>query len=431
MRMIDTRRFVCQKRRFWRPIVVLTVCIAAAGQSKPPNCVKNKILPHGATDANGKTIVNVTVLTQTTYGWSGSSNGVDSTVQSALTCAINMWNNAVGSNGQGVPYVFAQTANDASSADVTINKDATPGSPVAVTANYPDNNGNYGVPSIMHLNPSSTTTDTTLCATIAHELGHVLGLSDAGSGTIMGPVVQGQDANGNTIWTNATQKIQKNDVNNVQFAATSESACKDVETTSTNKNNDTPSDCSGSPPNDSCFCDNTSNTFQCACDGSPYVCSDGSMSECIDNDWACTSVTTTECDGPSPCDGAICAGDETWDTSQCTNVTTYQCDGTPPCDTAVCVADNTWDASSCCADPCDSPSCSGYTYCGCNDDVVECDCPSDSCASADCPGYDYCTCNPADPSCGSGDGGDGGGGGGGGGGDGGGDYCWDPCWWDC
>lgn len=89
-----------------------------------------------------------------------------------------------------------------------------------------------------------------------------------------------------------------------------------------------------------------------------------------------------------PCDGAICAGENTWDTSECTNVTTSQCDGNPPCDGALCVGENTWDTSSCtnsCTDVCD-PSCPNYDYCTCYPSECQpsCDPYGDECDPNSC-----------------------------------------------
>ncbi len=358
-----------KQRSGLRLFAVAAICFSSFAQNKPPNCTKNYVPPVGPTDANGKTVIQISILTQGDYGWAGSANGADPTVQAALTCAINMWNSAVGSNGQGIPYTFTQIENNSGNPQtmVAINKGPTPGSPVAVTANYSDGQGNFGPPSGMTLNPSSTSTDTTLCSTIAHELGHVISLSDAASGTIMGPVVGPADG---SKWTNATQKVQKKDVDNVQFAVANRAQCKDVATVN-NHENDSSASCPGTAPNESCFCDSSSGQYECSCDGSSYTCSDGSSSVCVDNSWQCSSVTTAQCDGPSPCDGAVCVGDDTWDTSQCTSVTTAQCDGDPPCSGATCSADNTWDTSGCntgCTDECD-PSCSNYnpSECGGSD----------------------------------------------------------------
>ena len=368
-------------RRWTRIVTCLTLLlITATGipQSSPPLCSSNYNMPTGPKNVTGQTIINLTILTASGAGWPGTDNGADTTVQVALSCAINMWNTALGSNGSTIPYSFVQVSNNNSSTNVVaINQGPTPGSPVAITsspaAQMVGSQQYYGPADVMTLNPSSTTTDTTLCATMAHELGHVLGLSDAGSGSIMGPVV-GPTQNG--PWTNATQSIQKSDVNSVQVAATNQSQCKDISKTTNNGNGQ----CSGSAPNDSCFCDATTNTYQCGCAGSAPICSDGTISVCDSDTWECGSVTTSQCDGTPPCAGAICNGENSWDTSQCTSVTTSQCDGTPPCSGAVCTADSTWDISACntgCTDVCDTS----------------------------CSDYDYCSCYPDDPSCGGGGGG--------------------------
>jgi len=409
-----------RKHRLRLTVLTLAFCqsVAAVPQNKPPNCYSNLQLPNGSKDANGKTIINISVLTTSNYGWQDSSGNVNSSISSAITCAIGLWTAQGGSNGQGIPYSFNIVAPNTGSADVIVNKDSTPGSPVAITSHpattVSNNVQQYGQPATLTINPSAPSIDTTLCATVAHELGHVMGLADAQSGSIMGPVVGQPGPNGEppSSWTNATQKVQKGDVNNVQFAATNQSQCNDLAKAKDTEND--PAQCTGSAPNDSCFCDGTSLTYQCACDGSPTTCSDGTPAICDNYQWECASVTTSQCDGALPCPEAVCNGDNSWDTSNCVSVTTSQCDGNPPCASAVCSADNTWDISSCgCTDVCNS-SCVNYdaTACACQSngcystacpgyDDLACNCPNNECYSESCSNFDYCTCYPDEcgPTC--------------------------------
>ncbi len=116
--------------------------------------------------------------------------------------------------------------------------------------------------------------------------------------------------------------------------------------------------CVGGPINDSCFCDQTTGSWNCSCQGASYQCPDGSESMCDNGNLVCPTVTTYQCDGTPPCDGASCVGDNTWDTSSCSTSCTDVCD--PSCsnyDPCSC------DPSSCgpgpCLDVCD-PSCSNY-----------------------------------------------------------------------
>lgn len=87
--------------------------------------------------------------------------------------------------------------------------------------------------------------------------------------------------------------------------------------------------CAGTPDNDTCVCSPTTGVYECSCQGSPIECSDGTAAECIGGNWDCGTVTTSQCDGSAPCQGAVCVGPNQWDTSGCSTSCTDICD--PSC----------------------------------------------------------------------------------------------------
>jgi hypothetical protein len=217
--------------------------------------------------------VTITILTSGPTGWSGSAaDGANPDIETALTCAVNAWNAAKGTNGASLPYnwviVPASTtipATDPTSpvntSNVLISQDDP--SPSKVAATSPSTPGGVNSPPWgLILSPNDVTngnvgpieTAASLCVTIEHEMGHEMLLSEqplsvtsimgpvvpvtipapgSGLGMTMGgtiPTVPYLNSHNQQYYAPATNKIQKSDVDNVIAAAANPANCTQTAT---------------------------------------------------------------------------------------------------------------------------------------------------------------------------------------------------------
>lgn len=141
----------------------------------------------------------------------------NTTIQTALQCAINQWNTKLDQNGNTTHYrlVLDQAGSIATSTgtstDITVRNQApsAAGGFAETTTTYPyfinlaPANGNLG---------GGTFTADDLCGRIAHEIGHKLGITDVGSPC--NSIMDGANPDGtrdvNQIQTNDVQQVRNN-----------------------------------------------------------------------------------------------------------------------------------------------------------------------------------------------------------------------------
>lgn len=164
----------------------------------------------------------------------------------------------------------------------------------------------------------SSVPDSSLEMLATHEIGHTFFLGDCTDPSCAGTSVSYED--GNTL----TSPSQCDDQATTTYSAMEYSAqAGSGSGGGSGGGTGGPYQCSGLPPNSSCWCDTNTGEWVCDCSGQPYLCSDGTESECDGGFWSCPTVSVG-CDGKSiPYCGeggtAVCNG------------TNYQCYG-GPCD---------------------------------------------------------------------------------------------------
>lgn len=205
--------------------LILTLCTLAYGQNCPagePPC-KNQtpLVGHGRADAlpaefncncAGDNRRVVTVRIDSSWNVTDSSGThTNDNIWNAVQCAINQWNTVRDPTGFRSAYylVIDQSARVSQPADITVvNQTPTSGAGFAqTTTSYP-----YQMrlaPANGNLNGGQFTT-TDLCGRVAHELGHKLGITDAGCASIM----NGSNADGtrphNTVTANDVYQVNRN-----------------------------------------------------------------------------------------------------------------------------------------------------------------------------------------------------------------------------
>jgi len=352
---------------------------SSAQNTCSPACYSNETPMPGHGPA-GSTDNRRVIYIQISPSWNSSPGVTNTLIWNATECAANQWNTTTNGSGSTTGYYFVINQST-SSPDITI----VQGDPTAAGgAGYAETDGaiqgsNAIGPwttmlSASNLNRPNAAVN--VCGTIAHEIGHTIGLADQ---TNCSPsIMNGTYTTAPNAGVNATNFVQPADVTSANTNLTSISKCTDQVPTSAASGQESqngsgcqtsqpsesctcsgtewvcPSGCPGAPINGTCYCA-AQGQWECACDGIQFQCPGGTGSAvCLNGQWACGNGQITICnDAPPSCPTdqvPICNSNGTWECDPDSSMPIPTCTGGDDCTNCVpptCDASEHWDPALC------------------------------------------------------------------------------------